>query len=148
MGALVALAVAACGGRRQPQPAPAPATERMMAPATTLRMEAPEPETFTVIEDPKEPFLQRLGHDLLAGWELPDLDVQPAAALACLRLDAEGDITGAIVKDSSGEATVDDSIERALFELRRRRHDTPEEVPTDLVDEVIHGWVCFRLKSG
>ena len=143
--AIAALAVA-CGGHARKPPPPEPVLLMAPPPPPMLMMEARAPEEFTVIEDPQEPYLQRLVAQLRAGWRRPDLDVHPTAALACVKLDADGEITAARLKDSTGEPTVDDSIEDALFELRRARHDAPEAPPAEVVDEAARAWLCFRLK--
>ena len=56
-----------------------------------------------------------------------------------------GTIDDIEVKKPSGNAELDDSVERALKELQKKREKDPKPVPAHLVPKT-RKWICYRLK--
>jgi len=90
-----------------------------------------------------DPYFQRLVVDL--AWSSPELAKAGAAApVGCIHITADGKIpeTKFQVKGDDDIATL---AETALRELKQKRNEKPEEVPTHLLKQLTTKWVCFKF---
>lgn len=90
-----------------------------------------------------DPYFQRLVVDL--AWSSPELAKSGAAApVGCIHITADGKIpeTKFQVKGDDDIATL---AETALRELKQKRNEKPEEVPTHLLKQLTTRWVCFKF---
>lgn len=90
-----------------------------------------------------DPYFQRLVVDL--AWASPELAKAGATApVGCIHITADGKIpeTKFQVKGDDDIATL---AESALKELKQKRNEHPEEVPTHLLKQLTTKWVCFKF---
>lgn len=90
-----------------------------------------------------DPFFQRLVVDL--AWASPELAKAGAVApVGCIHMTADGKIpeTKFQVKGDDDIATL---AESALKDLKQKRNEHPEEVPTHLLKQLTTKWVCFKF---
>lgn len=94
-----------------------------------------------------DPFYIDLIKDLRENWEYPEISSDEGEPAACLRIEPDGKISDTNFKEKSGNAELDDSVERAINALRKARNDHPVEVPTHLLQQgVTTKWLCIRFK--
>lgn len=94
-----------------------------------------------------DPFYVALIRDLRANWEYPTLSSDEGVPVGCLRIELDGKISDTNFKEKSGNAELDDSVERAMAALSKLRNDNPIEVPTHLLSQgVTTKWLCIRFK--
>jgi len=85
--------------------------------------------------------------DLREGWEYPTILSDEGVPVGCLHLSPDGKIADTLFKEKSGNSELDDSVERAMATLKKRRDQDPVEVPTHLLQEgVTEKWLCIRFK--
>ena len=90
-----------------------------------------------------DPYFQRLVVDL--AWSSPELAKSGATApVGCIHMTADGKIpeTKFQVKGDDDIATL---AESALKDLKQKRNEHPEEVPTHLLKQLTTKWVCFKF---
>jgi len=91
-----------------------------------------------------DPFYQGLLRDM--DWEYPSIlkgtETEP---VGCLHVTADGKIADVEIHVPSGDAQLDDSVERALKKVKKARDDKPEPVPTYLLKAATTKWVCFKF---
>ncbi|HUQ07039.1 MAG TPA: TonB C-terminal domain-containing protein [Kofleriaceae bacterium] len=92
-----------------------------------------------------DPYLGRLKADLLRGWEYPEILSDVGTPIGCIHLEPDGKIEQWELREKSGNAELDDSVERALKGLQKLRNDEPLEVPAHLVPKT-RKWICYRMK--
>ncbi|MBK9033030.1 MAG: TonB C-terminal domain-containing protein [Myxococcales bacterium] len=92
-----------------------------------------------------DPYLGALKSDLLRGWEFPEILSEVGTPIGCIHLEPDGTIPEYVLREKSGNAELDDSVERALEALQKRREKTPKPVPTYLVPKT-RKWICYRMK--
>jgi len=97
-------------------------------------------------ENKGDPFFQKLIADMVGGWEFPQILQGTGVPIGCVRLDAAGKILDLNFKEKSGDAALDDSVERALATLKKERNQDPRPVPTHLLKVATTRWTCFRFK--
>jgi hypothetical protein len=100
-------------------------------------------------EDSKgDPWFQQLIADLRGEWEYPEISAEQGVPVGCLHVKPDGTIadTEFKTKDKSGNPELDDSVERALARLKKKRDADPVPVPTHLLRKATTKWVCFRFK--
>jgi len=97
-------------------------------------------------ENKGDPFFQKLIADLVAIWEYPKILEGSGVPVGCMRLGADGKIIDINFKEKSGDAALDDSVERALATLKKDRNQDPRPVPTHLLKVATTRWTCFRFK--
>ena len=85
------------------------------------------------------------GRNLREGWEYPEILSDVGVPVACIRLAADGKILDTNFRERSNNAELDDSVERALAALKKKRGQEPVPVPTHLLKWTTK-WTCFRLK--
>jgi len=101
---------------------------------------------FGFAEETKgDPYFQKLVLDLREGWEYPEILSDVGVPVACIRLAADGKILDTNFRERSNNAELDDSVERALAALKKKRGQEPVPVPTHLLKWTTK-WTCFRLK--
>lgn len=92
-----------------------------------------------------DPFFQKLKGDLITGWEYPAILNDGGATTGCLHLNADGTIPEVVMKEPSGIAELDDSVERQLQRLAKLRNEDPIPVPSHLLAAATTRWVCFKF---
>jgi type IV secretory pathway VirB10-like protein len=90
-----------------------------------------------------DPYFQRLVVDL--AWSSPELAKSGAAApVGCIHINADGKIPE-FKFQVKGDDDIATLAETALRELKQKRNDKPEEVPTHLLKQLTTRWVCFKF---
>lgn len=92
-----------------------------------------------------DPYLGALKSDLLRGWEYPEILSDVGTPVGCIHLEPDGTIPEVVLREQSGNAELDDSVERALKELQKKREKDPKPVPAHLVPKT-RKWICYRMK--
>jgi hypothetical protein len=92
-----------------------------------------------------DPYLGRLKADLLRSWEYPEILSDVGTPIGCIHMEPDGKIEKWELREKSGNAELDDSVERALKDLQKLRNDEPIEVPAHLVPKT-RKWICYRMK--
>ena len=90
-----------------------------------------------------DPYFQRLVVDL--AWASPELAKAGAVApVGCIHLTAEGKIPETTFK-VKGDDDIATLAEAAMKELKQKRNEKPEEVPTHLLKQLTTRWICFKF---
>ncbi len=90
-----------------------------------------------------DPYFQRLVVDL--AWASPELAKAGATSpVGCIQLTAEGKIPKTTFKEK-GDDDIATLAEAALKELKQKRNEKPEEVPTHLLKQLTTRWICFKF---
>jgi hypothetical protein len=90
-----------------------------------------------------DPYFQRLVVDL--AWASPELAKSGAVSpVGCIHLTAEGKIPETTFK-VKGDDDIATLAEAALKELKQKRNEKPEEVPTHLLKQLTTRWICFKF---
>lgn len=92
-----------------------------------------------------DPYLGALKSDLLRVWEYPEILSDVGTPVGCIHLEPDGTIPEYVLREQSGNAELDDSVERALKELQKKREKDPKPVPAHLVPKT-RKWICYRMK--
>lgn len=92
-----------------------------------------------------DPYLGALKSDLLRGWEFPEILSEVGTPVGCIHLEPDGTIPEVELREQSGNAELDDSVERALKDLKKKRDKEPKPVPAHLVPKT-RKWICYRMK--
>ena len=92
-----------------------------------------------------DPYFQQLLQQLRDGWEYPELLQAQGVPVGCMRLERDGRVTDTLFKEKSGNAELDDSVERALKNLEKVRKDDPPAVPDHLLKHTTR-WLCFKFE--
>lgn len=92
-----------------------------------------------------DPYLGALKSDLLRAWEYPEILSDVGTPVGCIHLEPDGTIPEVVLREQSGNAELDDSVERALKELQKKREKDPKPVPAHLVPKT-RKWICYRMK--
>jgi hypothetical protein len=93
-----------------------------------------------------DPYFQTLVADLVAGWEFPEILQDTGLPVGCLRLSADGKIQDTLFRQKSENTQLNDSVDRALVAVKKRRNENPQPVPTHLLKAAITKWVCFKFR--
>jgi hypothetical protein len=92
------------------------------------------------------PFMGRLKADLLRGWEYPEILSDVGTPIGCIHMEPDGKVPEWKIDTKSGNAELDDSVERALKDLMKVRNDEPI-APTDPKDiKATRKWICYRMR--
>lgn len=92
-----------------------------------------------------DPYLGALKSELLRGWEFPEILSDVGTPVGCIHLEPDGTIPEVVLREQSGNSELDDSVERALRELQKRRDKEPKPVPAHLIPKT-RKWICYRMK--
>lgn len=92
-----------------------------------------------------DPFLGALKSDLIRGWEFPEILSEVGTPVGCVHLEPDGTIPEVVLREASGNSELDDSVERALRDLKKRRDREPKPVPAHLIPKT-RKWICYRMK--
>jgi hypothetical protein len=92
-----------------------------------------------------DPYFQKLIQQLREGWEYPELLQAEGVPVGCMRLERDGRVSDTLFKEKSGNAELDDSVERALKTLEKVRKDDPPAVPEHLLKHTTR-WICFKFE--
>ena len=87
------------------------------------------------------PYAGELKGRIYGAWQLPSLEQGTGEAVGCVKLDRDGKIVDRHVKQKSGNANLDRSVELAL----KNSPDMESPVPDDLVDLMTSKGICFRF---
>lgn len=91
-----------------------------------------------------DPYFQKLVADLVAGWTYPKLLDEHGDPVGCMRLEKDGTVSDTLFKQKSGNAELDDSVERALKAVVKLRKEEPAPVPSHLLKHTTR-WICFKF---
>jgi hypothetical protein len=90
-----------------------------------------------------DPYFQRLVADL--AWSSPELARAGAEPpVGCIQITKDGKIPNYTFK-VKGDDDIATLAESALKDLKKKRNETPEEVPTHLLKQLTTRWVCFKF---
>ncbi len=92
-----------------------------------------------------DPFLGALKADLLRSWEYPEILSDVGTPVGCIHIEPDGTIEAWELREKSGNAELDDSVERALRDLEKLRDGEPKPVPAHLIPKT-RKWICYRMK--
>jgi hypothetical protein len=92
-----------------------------------------------------DPYFVALVSDLREGWEYPEISPGDGVPVVCIHLEPDGKIPETDFKEKSGNAELDDSVERQLSKLEKKRGEHPRPVPDNLL-KLTRKWICFRMK--
>jgi hypothetical protein len=92
-----------------------------------------------------DPYFARLANDL--GWSPPELARSGAEApVGCIQMTKDGKIPQTTFK-VKGDDDIATLAESALRDLKKKRNEQPEEVPTHLLKALTTRWVCFKFTA-
>jgi hypothetical protein len=92
-----------------------------------------------------DPYFQKLVADL--EWSAPELAKAGAESpVGCIQLTKEGKIPQTTFK-VQGDGDLQPLAENAVKELKKKRNENPEEVPTHLLRALTTKWVCFKFTA-
>ncbi|MDB4960604.1 MAG: hypothetical protein JWP01_603 [Myxococcales bacterium] len=92
-----------------------------------------------------DPYFARLAIDL--GWSPPELARSGAEApVGCIQMTKDGKIPQTTFK-VKGDDDIATLAESALRDLKKKRNEQPEEVPTHLLKALTTRWVCFKFTA-
>lgn len=89
------------------------------------------------------PFFQKIAGDFVQNFEYPKI-LEGESATGCIHLLADGTIAKLKVDPKSGEATLDDAVERALKKMQQARQANPQPPPIELLKQATTRWICFN----
>lgn len=92
-----------------------------------------------------DPFLGALKSGVMRAWEFPEILSDVGTPLGCIQLKADGTIEDIEVKKPSGNAELDDSVERALTALQKSINQEPKPLPAKL-EYLTRMQLCWRMK--
>jgi len=92
-----------------------------------------------------DPYFQKLLADLRDGWEYPEMLSATGVPVGCMRLERDGSVSDTLFKQQSGNSELDDSVERALKALEKKRKKDPPPVPEHLLKHTTR-WICFKFE--
>lgn len=92
-----------------------------------------------------DPYFRELIKQLRDGWSYPELLGADGVPVGCMRLERDGRVSDTLFKQQSGNAELDDSVERALKALEKARKDDPPPVPSHLLKHTTR-WICFKFE--
>jgi hypothetical protein len=92
-----------------------------------------------------DPYLGALKSELLRAWEYPEILSEVGTPIGCIHLEPDGTVPEVVLREKSGNAELDDSVERALAELQKKREKEPKPVPAHLIPKT-RKWICYRMK--
>lgn len=93
------------------------------------------------------PYWQNLAADNHQAWQIPTISKVKGTPVGCFHIQPDGKIAGIKFDAPSGDAILDDSVQRALQTVQKARNDKPTPVPVEQLG-VIKRWVCFRFDPG
>lgn len=91
-----------------------------------------------------DPYWRNLVADFRQVWEYPSVLKASGTPVGCFHIEPDGKIAGVKFDASSGDDSLDDSVQRALKATQKARNDKPQPVSTEQLG-VIRKWVCFRF---
>jgi outer membrane biosynthesis protein TonB len=77
-------------------------------------------------------------------WEFPELLKGEGTPVGCIHIERDGTIPEIKLYQPSGNAELDDSVERALKNVKKARDDKPVPVPERLHRQITR-WICFKF---
>lgn len=94
------------------------------------------------------PYLGALKSGVLKLWEFPEILDDVGTPIGCIELDADGKVKSIKVAKPSGNAELDDSVERALTEFMKKNNEDPKPLPTTPEDltYLARMPLCWRMK--
>ncbi len=92
-----------------------------------------------------DPYLGALKSELLRAWEYPEILSDVGTPIGCIHLEPDGKIPEFVLREKSGNDELDDSVERAMRELQKKRDADPKPVPPHLIPKT-RKWICYRMR--
>lgn len=94
------------------------------------------------------PYLGALKSGVMRAWEYPEILSDVGTPVGCIQLNLDGTIDKIEVKVPSGNAELDDSVERALTEFQKKNNKEPKPLPTtpDDLSYLARMELCWRMK--
>jgi outer membrane biosynthesis protein TonB len=92
-----------------------------------------------------DPYFRRLIADMRDDWSYPEFLDATGVPVGCIRLERDGRISDTLFKQKSGNHELDDSVERQLKRLEKKRNKDPEPVPDKLLKHTTR-WICFKFE--
>lgn len=78
-----------------------------------------------------DPYIGELKSALLKGWEYPEILSDVGTPIGCVYLKDDGSIDDVKLMQSSNNGDLDDSVDRALKDLKKKRNADPKPLPAD-----------------
>lgn len=94
-------------------------------------------------ESKGHPFFQKVARDFVENFSFPSI-LEGQNSVGCVHLLADGTIQKYKVEPKSGDAALDDAVERALKSMKQVRAQNPEPVPVELLKQATTRWICFN----
>lgn len=92
-----------------------------------------------------DPYLGALKSELLRAWEYPEILSDVGTPVGCIHLEPDGTIPETVLREKSGNDELDDSVERAMTALQKKRETEPKPVPAHLIPKT-RKWICYRMR--
>jgi hypothetical protein len=92
-----------------------------------------------------DPYFQQLIADLREGWDYPQILQAEGVPVGCMRIEKDGSVSDTKFEKQSGNSELDDSVERALKALEKKRKNNPPPVPEHLLKHTTR-WICFKFE--
>lgn len=93
-------------------------------------------------------YLGALKSGFMRGWEYPEILSDVGIPIGCIQLEEDGTIKDTRLLQPSGNAELDDSVERALVDFQKKNNKEPTPLPTtpDDLTFLKRMPLCWRLK--
>lgn len=94
------------------------------------------------------PYLGALKSGLLKLWEYPEILDDVGTPVGCIQLKADGSIDEVKLMESSGNPNVDQSVETALADFKKKNNQDPKPLPSTPEDltYLARMPLCWRMK--
>lgn len=94
------------------------------------------------------PYLGALKSGLLKLWEYPEILDDVGTPIGCIQLELDGKIDEIKLMQTSGNSNVDQSVETALADFKKKNNEDPKPLPTTPEDltYLARMPLCWRMK--
>jgi len=94
------------------------------------------------------PYMRDVVSGILSHWSYPKILQDQGTPVMCVHLDQSGKVVDTKFKTKSGNAELDDSVERAIKDFQADREKTPKPVTDSRDLATITGWICLKFDLG
>ena len=98
--------------------------------------------------DTGTPYMRDVVSGILSHWSYPKILQGQGTPVMCVHLDPSGKVVDTKFKTRSGDAELDDSVERAIKAFQADREKTPKPVTDSRDLATITGWICLKFDLG
>ena len=140
--ALTLTSINACGASPRQQAVAVPLGITPLAVANTATFEPSVANSSSLVASD---YLHHLITDALTALVVPATHRGAATVSGCFHLHLDGKISDAMIKESSGDADLDEAVLHALLVLTDSRELTSISVPSSL-RSATEDWLCVRFK--